>query len=77
MTLVAADGAIGVLMPSAFHANEGTTGVRRLYLNETNLTWCLSFENRRRIFEIDSRFKFDLIVAHRPDRQHHSAAGSI
>ncbi len=66
MTLVAADGAIGVLMPSAFHANEGTTGIRRLYLDETNLTWCLSFENRRRIFEIDSRFKFDLIVAHRP-----------
>jgi hypothetical protein len=66
MDLVAVDGAVGVLMPSAFHANEGTTGIRRLYLQETNLHWCLSFENRRRIFDIDSRFKFDLIVAHRP-----------
>jgi hypothetical protein len=66
MELVAADGAIGVLMPSAFHANEGTTGVRRLYLQESNIRWCLSFENRRRIFDIDSRFKFDLIVAQRP-----------
>jgi len=64
--LAAADGAIGVLMPSAFHANQGTTGIRRLYLAETDLRWCLSFENRRRIFDIDSRFKFDLIVAHRP-----------
>ena len=64
--LVAADGSIGVLMPSAFHANEGTTGIRRLYLQETDLRWCLSFENRRRIFDIDSRFKFDLIVARRP-----------
>ena len=66
MDLSAPDGAIGVLMPSAFHANDGTTAIRRLYLDKTNLTWCLSFENRRRIFEIDSRFKFDLIVAHRP-----------
>ena len=66
MDLVAEDGAIGVLMPSAFHANEGTTGIRRLYLQETDLRWCLSFENRRRIFDIDSRFKFDLIVTHRP-----------
>ncbi|MDR3529626.1 MAG: hypothetical protein P4L90_03565 [Rhodopila sp.] len=66
MDLAAKDGAIGVLMPSAFHANEGTTGIRRLYLQEAAITWCLSFENRRRIFDIDSRFKFDLLVAHRP-----------
>jgi hypothetical protein len=54
------------LMPSAFHANEGTTGIRRLYFQEAALRWRLSFENRRRIFDIDSRFKFDLIVAQRP-----------
>ena len=66
MDLSATDGAIGVLLPSAFHANEGATGVRRLYLREAAISWCLSFENRRRIFDIDSRFKFDLIVARRP-----------
>ena len=66
MDLAAADGSIGVLMPSAFHANEGTTGIRHLYLRETRFAWLLSFENRRRIFDIDSRFKFDAIVAHRP-----------
>jgi hypothetical protein len=64
--LTAAEGAIGMLMPSAFHANEGTTAIRRLYFRETTMHWLLSFENRRRIFDIDSRFKFDLIVAHRP-----------
>ncbi len=64
--ITAADGAIGVLMPSAFHANEGTTAIRNLYLNGTTLQWLLSFENRRRVFDIDSRFKFDLIVAARP-----------
>ncbi len=66
LELAARGGSIGVLMPSAFHANEGATGVRRLYLREASLAWCLSFENRRRVFDIDGRFKFDLIVAHRP-----------
>lgn len=66
LLLAGQEGSVGVLLPSAFHANEGTTGVRRLYLQETGLAWCLSFENRRRLFDIDSRFKFDLIVAHRP-----------
>jgi hypothetical protein len=66
MQLVAADGAVGMLLPSAFHANEGSTGIRRLYLDQTDMTWCLSFENRRRVFDIDSRFKFDLVVARRP-----------
>jgi hypothetical protein len=75
MELIAADGAIGVVMPSAFHANEGTTAIRRLYLQETNLHWLLSFENRRRIFDIDSRFKFDLIVAHRPGPTHEIRCG--
>lgn len=64
--LAAADGAIGLLLPSAFHANESTAGLRRHYLAETRIETCLSFENRRRLFAIDSRFKFDLIVARRP-----------
>lgn len=66
MELTARDGGIGLLLPSAFHANDGSAGVRRLYLQEARVDWCLSFENRRRIFDIDSRFKFDAIVAHRP-----------
>ncbi|MDR3538151.1 MAG: hypothetical protein P4L71_16780 [Acetobacteraceae bacterium] len=59
-------GAIGLLLPSAFHANEGSTGVRRLYLDATHWEACLSFENRRKLFDIDSRFKFALILARRP-----------
>lgn len=58
-------GKIGVLLPSAFHANAGATGVRRLYLDQLAIIYCISFENRRRLFEIDSRFKFDLLVAAR------------
>jgi hypothetical protein len=63
--LAAPSGAVGLLLPSAFHANEGTTGIRRLYL-DNGLETCLSFENRAGIFDIDSRFKFALVVARRP-----------
>jgi hypothetical protein len=75
MDLVAADGIVAVLMPSAFHANEGATGIRQLYLQQSDLRWCLSFENRRRVFDIDSRFKFDLIVACRPGPTHSLRCG--
>ena len=52
-----------MIVPSGFHANEGATGLRRLYLEEIRLINCFSFENRKKYFEIDSRFKFDLIVS--------------
>ena len=61
--LLAHEGFAGFLAPSAFHANEGATGIRRLYLENANLQICYSFENRRKLFDIDSRFKFALIVA--------------
>ena len=57
---------IGVLLPSAFHANEGTTNLRQRYFEETHIACCYSFENRRKLFDIDSRFKFALIVARKP-----------
>ena len=66
LTLAHPDGAVAMLMPSAFHANEGTTAIRRLYL-DAGLACCLSFENRRKLFEIDSRFKFALVVVQRPN----------
>lgn len=61
--LLGGKGLTGVVVPSAFHANEGATGVRRLYLEHMNLKCCYSFENRRKLFEIDSRFKFATVVA--------------
>jgi hypothetical protein len=56
-------GFIGLVVPSAFHANEGATGVRRLYLEKLNMRCCYSFENRRKLFEIHSSFKFATLVA--------------
>ena len=58
-------GRTGVVVPSAFHANEGATGVRRLYLEGMRLNLCYSFENRRGLFEIHRSFKFAVVVASR------------
>ena len=61
--LVAPAGWVGVVVPSAFHANEGATAIRHLYLDKMAMRCCYSFENRRRLFEIDSRFKFAIVIA--------------
>ena len=61
--LIRPEGMIGIVVPSAFHANEGATGIRRLYLEKNNLRQCYSFENRRKLFEIHSSFKFATVVA--------------
>ncbi len=56
-------GRVGAVVPAAFHANEGATGVRQLYIERMALHACYSFENRRRLFDIHRSFKFCLIVA--------------
>ncbi len=61
--LLKTDGWTGVVVPSAFHANEGATGIRQLYLGRMALKHCYSFENRRKLFEIHSSFKFATVVA--------------
>ncbi|MEA5415983.1 Eco57I restriction-modification methylase domain-containing protein [Synechococcus sp. BA-132 BA5] len=57
------NGLTGVVVPSAFHANAGATGVRKLYLEEMTLQSCFSFENRKKLFDIHRSFKFAAVVA--------------
>jgi hypothetical protein len=61
--LLANHGRVGVLVPSAFHANAGATGVRQLYLEKMALRCCYSFENRNELFNIHRSFKFAVVVA--------------
>ena len=68
MQIVALARPVGLVLPSAFHANQSATGIRDLYLERSALRACYSFENRRKLFEIDSRFKFALVVASRGGR---------
>ncbi|WP_141323408.1 hypothetical protein [Myxococcus sp. AB025B] len=64
--LLRRDGRAGVLLPSAFHANESATGIRELYLTNT-LKSCFSFENARKLFSIHSSFKFATVVAEKSE----------
>ena len=66
LQVLAPNGRVGVVLPSAVHANESATGLRRLLLEQMNLTCCFSFENKRKLFEIHSSFKFAAIVAAKP-----------
>ncbi|MEM4501766.1 MAG: hypothetical protein QW512_06520, partial [Thermofilaceae archaeon] len=55
-------GYVGFLLPAAFYATEGATALRRLILDKSQLKACFSFENRKRLFPIDTRFKFATVV---------------
>jgi hypothetical protein len=59
----AQEGAIGMVVPSSFHANEGTMQLRRRFLAETSVECCFTFENRKKLFDIHGRQKFNLIVS--------------
>jgi hypothetical protein len=61
----AKEGAIGVVVPSAFHANEGTMYLRQRFFRETSMECCFTFENRKKLFDVHGRQKFTLIVARR------------
>jgi hypothetical protein len=61
-------GRIGWVLPSAFHANQSATGIRELYLTKAALECCYSFENRRRLFDILSSFKFANVIAQREQK---------
>ncbi|MFM8277570.1 MAG: hypothetical protein ACKN89_11410, partial [Cyanobium sp.] len=56
-------GITGQVFPSAFHANQSATGIRRLYLERMTIRCCFSFENRKKLFDIHRSFKFAAIAA--------------
>lgn len=55
-------GRVGFVVPSAIYNNEGCTGLRHLLLEKTTVERFYAFENRRKIFPIDSRYKFVSLV---------------
>jgi len=48
----------GLLLPSGVYCQEGATGIRRHLLQDCSVGELYSFENRRKLFPIDSRAKF-------------------
>ena len=74
--LAAVGGRVGFVVPSAIYNNEGCTGLRHLLLDETGVERFYGFENRRKIFPIDSRYKFVSLVFRKgvPDKDRFQAA---
>ncbi|HRI49743.1 MAG TPA: hypothetical protein PLW65_06135 [Pseudomonadota bacterium] len=63
-------GRVGWVLPSAFYANQSSTGIRELYLKKSSLQCCYSFMNSKKLFDIHGSFKFAAVVAEK------SAAGT-
>ncbi len=58
-------GGVGVVLPASIYNDSGAGPLRRLLLTQCDLQWLFSFENRARIFPIDSRFRFCCVIARR------------
>ncbi len=61
--LLAEGGELGMIMPSGIYTDKGTGDLRRLLLERCTWRWLFGFENRRKIFDIDGRFKFCVLIA--------------
>lgn len=73
LRLARAGGAVGLVVPAVVYNGDGCVGIRQYLLNRTRIDAFYGFENRRRIFPIDSRYKFANVVA----RQDPAGAGAF
>ena len=55
-------GRLGFLVPSGLYSDQGTGALRDLFLERCAWEWLFGFENRARLFPIDSRFKFNPVI---------------
>lgn len=60
--LLRSGGRFGVIVPSNVYTDKGSTTLRRLFLERCRWEWLFGFENREKVFDIDSRFKFCPII---------------
>lgn len=56
--LLRQSGRMGMIVPSGIYTDKGTTALRELFLEHCDWQWLFGFENREKVFDIDSRFKF-------------------
>lgn len=56
-------GRLGYLLPGSVYINEGCTGVRHMLLEHSRVLGFFGFENRQKLFPIDSRYKFVCVAA--------------
>jgi hypothetical protein len=64
------NGVFGMIVPSGIYNDQGSAGLRQLFLNHAQINYLFCIENRRNVFPIDSRFKFVLLGIHRAETSH-------
>jgi hypothetical protein len=55
-------GRVGFIVPSGLYSDQGTRGLRSLFLDRCVWEWLFGIENREKVFDIDSRFKFNPVI---------------
>ena len=65
--LIEKGGRFGALVPSAFASDLGMSTLRNRYFGQLTIDSWTGFENLRRHFLIDSRYKFGLLIGSRSD----------
>ncbi|MCB9880045.1 MAG: N-6 DNA methylase, partial [Planctomycetes bacterium] len=62
------DGRFGMVVPASLWFDRDARPLRELLLDACRWEWLFGFENRRRIFAIDSRYRFAVIVGSKGGR---------
>lgn len=66
--LLKTGGQLGLITPSGLYTDKGAVELRKLLLDRCAWRWLYGFENRNRVFDIDSRFKFAVTIAEKGGR---------
>ncbi|MCB2211766.1 hypothetical protein KQI52_06605 [bacterium] len=60
--LVRSRGRVGMIVPSGVYSDHGSVEIRQLFLDQSSWEWLFGIENREKVFDIDSRFKFNPVI---------------
>jgi hypothetical protein len=60
--LLRSGGQMGMIVPSGLYTDKGSTDLRKLFIERCRWEWLFGFENRQKVFDIDSRFKFCPVI---------------
>ncbi|QDV37672.1 Eco57I restriction-modification methylase domain-containing protein [Tautonia plasticadhaerens] len=73
--LLGEHGRLGMIVPAGLYTDSWSLPLRQLFLDHSNWEWLFSFENKLKIFNIHSSFKFSVVIVARPNRElgsHHT-----
>ena len=61
-SILCTDGICGIVVPDNLNIDSGCTGLRHLLLENTTIKELIMFENRKKLFDIDSRYKYNVLT---------------